>query len=236
MTNPGPWTPDQHQPFPSGTPAGAPASGDPAKKRGGCMKWGLIGLGVLIVLVILAGIFGESDEDAVAVEEVTTSEAPTPTSEPTPEPEPEPEPTPEPTPEPEPEPEVDPVQQQQDELAAAIRDTVDDAQVSFVDNQVNVEFPIADNLTKGFIISGAQRDTLDILKAAKASQWENGRPWVVIAGSFMMVDQYGNESESVILRATYSPETMDKINPDNMRSDNVWQVADESFVHPELRK
>ena len=155
MPSNGPWTPDQRQSLP-GTPQGGGTNGgvppqEPGKKTSGCLKWGLIGLAVLVVLVVIAGIFGSSDEEeAVAVEEVTTSAAPT--SESAAESEPEPEPSPDP--EPEPELEVDPIQQQQDDLADAIRDKVNDAQVSFRDAQVDVTFPIADNLTRGFIISG----------------------------------------------------------------------------------
>lgn len=236
MNSPGPWTPDQNGP----TNPGYHQPGQPypppeqPKKKFGCMKWGLIALGVFVVLIVIAGIFGNSDDESVAVEEVTTSAVPT--SESAAEPSPTPEPTPESTPEPEPEPEVDPVQQQQDELTEAIQDKVENAQVSFRDSQVDVTFPIADNLTRGFIITGAQADTIDILKAVKDSGWQGGNPWVVINGTFNMVDAYGGESDDEILMLTYSPETMQRVNPGGLQNDRVWAIADESFVHPELRK
>jgi len=229
MSRPGPWSPDQRQPDTGPSPAGTTAT--ETKKRGGCMKWGLIAFAAMVILGIFGSITGITDTEPTAVEETTTSAAPEPTTEPAPEPEPTPQP--EPTPEPPP---VDPVQQQQDDLADAIRDEVRDADVTFTDNQVTVVFPISDNLTRGFIISGAQGDTIDILKAVKESGWQGGTPTVIIGGTFNMVDAYGGESIDEILSLTYMPGTMQRVNPDGVQHDRVWQIADERFVHPELRE
>lgn len=78
MTNPGPWTPDQYQAATTGPYLGGPPSQVPVKKKGGCMKWGLIGLGVLVVLAIFGAIFGESEDGATVVEESVSSIVPVP--------------------------------------------------------------------------------------------------------------------------------------------------------------
>lgn len=43
---------------------GFAAPQQPQKKKGGCMKWGLIIAGVLVVIVILSSLFGGDSEDA----------------------------------------------------------------------------------------------------------------------------------------------------------------------------
>jgi hypothetical protein len=51
--------------------AGMPGPPPDAKKKGGCLKWGAIGLGAIVVLVILAAVLGgggDSTDDATNVE------------------------------------------------------------------------------------------------------------------------------------------------------------------------
>lgn len=116
---------------------------------------------------------------------------------------------------------------------SAIKEALPDATVQDLGDQLNVTFPISDNLTKGFRIIGAQSDTLDIIKAAKQS----GYPGTVyIEGTFPMVDAYGAESTDSIIFLTYSPETVARIQPDTIPQDKIWDIADTAGIHPEMRK
>lgn len=116
---------------------------------------------------------------------------------------------------------------------SAVKEALPDATVQDLGDQLNVVFPISDNLTKGFRIIGAQSDTLDIIKAAK----DSGYPGTVyIEGTFPMVDAYGAESTDSIIFLTYSPETVAKIQPDTIPQDKIWDVADTAGIHPEMRK
>lgn len=45
-------------------PAGQPPADAPQKKKGGCLKWGAIIIGVLIVISIIAGLGGSDDENS----------------------------------------------------------------------------------------------------------------------------------------------------------------------------
>ena len=56
---------NQHQPLPQ-TPQG--------KKKGGCLKWGLIVGGILLVLGILASLFGETENTSAPVNEEDQSD------------------------------------------------------------------------------------------------------------------------------------------------------------------
>ncbi|MGX1598569.1 hypothetical protein ACWIDS_16085 [Dietzia maris] len=73
VTNPGP----QYQPQQPGQPY--PPQEQPKKKRGGCMKWGAIIIGVLVALFVITGLAGGFDEseEATGDQSTTTSaEAP----------------------------------------------------------------------------------------------------------------------------------------------------------------
>lgn len=84
MTNP------QYQPQQPGQPY--PPQDQPKKKRGGCMKWGLIILGVLILIAVIASVAGGGGDDTDGTADTTTTQPATPATdeaEPAAEPEPE---------------------------------------------------------------------------------------------------------------------------------------------------
>jgi hypothetical protein len=58
---------------------------------------------------------------------------------------------------------------------------------------------------------------------------------VQFAGTFSMQDIYGNVSEMVVIRASYLKETIQKINWDNFLNENIFTIADSSYVHPDFR-
>lgn len=99
-----------------------------------------------------------------------------------------------------------------------------------------MKFKIADNISAGTIRTGAQNDTLEVLRAAQQSA---GGDSVTVSGEFPMKDQYGNTADKQILLVNYSADTLRQLNlgDDGMLADRVWDVADASprFVHPELQ-
>lgn len=104
-----------------------------------------------------------------------------------------------------------------------------------LDSGLNVDtrFEVADNFSKGLIKSGAQRDTVEALQAALAEHPEAQTVWVF--GSFPTTDQYGNSDTGDIVQAYYTIETIEKINFDNIDPANIWAVADNAILHPDIQ-
>jgi hypothetical protein len=100
-------------------------------------------------------------------------------------------------------------------------------------DEVTAKFAIGDNFTEGLIKDGARFETIDILKYAKAT-YPNASQ-VTVQGSFPMKDAYGNTSTDVILNVTYLRSTLDKINFSGVDKDQIWEIRDFGFVHPELQ-
>lgn len=103
------------------------------------------------------------------------------------------------------------------------------------DGLIYVRFAINDNLTDNLRRYGAKADVLDILEqVSHSSPYYSG---IDILGTFSMVDQYGNISESVVISLYYSRETIERINFENMLTDNVYAIADNvGMIHTEFRE
>lgn len=99
-----------------------------------------------------------------------------------------------------------------------------------------VTFSINDNLTESFIVTGVQSDIADILKTVSQSGLVPGLQSITISGTFVLVDQFGNNSEDVVVRATYSRATIDKINWGNFLYTNILNIADDIYIHPDLQR
>lgn len=108
----------------------------------------------------------------------------------------------------------------------------DGLKVSTSSGAVLATFDLADNLTDGMMATGAQMDTMEILKAVKEHIGDYER--VFVQGSFPMTDQFGNTEDSVILDLLYVKTTVDKINFDGIDPDAIWEIRDGGEVHPEL--
>jgi hypothetical protein len=100
---------------------------------------------------------------------------------------------------------------------------------------ITANWAINDNLTKNLLIFGARQDVVDVLKTISQANLSLDYQLIQFAGTFSMVDAYGNVSESVVIRASYFRETIQKINWLNFLNDNVFVIADSSYVHPEFR-
>ncbi|MEX1095339.1 MAG: hypothetical protein WED34_04785 [Planctomycetales bacterium] len=98
---------------------------------------------------------------------------------------------------------------------------------------VTVRFAIDDNLTEGYIKSGAKVDIVAILKAVQASGFSYRT--VTVAGSFSMADKLGNASEDEVLRVTYQRSTVERINWSGFDNDNLYDIGESVWLHPAFR-
>lgn len=98
---------------------------------------------------------------------------------------------------------------------------------------IKIVFTINDNLTNGMIKTSSKIDIRDILKAVQSSGYDYSE--VVIFGTFPLVDKYGNSEESTVLKVSYTPTTVNKINWQNFLYDNVYEIADSAWLHPTFR-
>lgn len=101
-----------------------------------------------------------------------------------------------------------------------------------------VEWPINDNLSGSMIKTGAMMDTVDILRAIHESGVEY--QLISLAGTFALVDKFGNSSESPVIWLDMSKETMSKINwtdktfVDSLLYKRLPEIADRLKYHPAI--
>lgn len=184
----------------------------------------MIPVGLLALLVVIS-VLNPQPQQAAAPGQPSTQEATTPASQLTQTEAPQPTQEPQPT-------------QPPQTVEATLRDKLGDRLMAVDTEGANttVKFKIADNISAGTIRTGAQNDTLEVLRAAQQSA---GGDSVTVSGEFPMKDQYGNTADKQILLVNYSADTLRQLNlgDDGMLADRVWDVADASprFVHPELQ-
>lgn len=99
-----------------------------------------------------------------------------------------------------------------------------------------VQFAINDNILDSFIVSGIQSDIVDILKTVDQSGLVPNYKNITVSGTFVLVDKFGNESEDIVVTMFYYRATVDKINWDNFIFTNIFDIADQRFIHPALQE
>ena len=104
-------------------------------------------------------------------------------------------------------------------------------------SEIVVTFAGQDNFTDDMIKRSIQMDIVNVLEAIHKSGTPLPYNFVAVVGTFALVDEYGNAKEANVVIATYSRDTLDKINWDNFLTDNIYTVADQDtlFLHPVLR-
>jgi len=102
--------------------------------------------------------------------------------------------------------------------------------IEYEDNSIQVGFTINDNLTNGWIKSGAKYDIAKILKAVQSSGYDYSE--VIVIGTFSLTDKFGNSEESPVIRAKYTRNTINRINWQGFLPDNVYDIADSVSLHP----
>lgn len=102
------------------------------------------------------------------------------------------------------------------------------------DGDLMLQWTINDNFGENLILRGAMLDVVNMLK--QISQNPSPYPYQTITfdGSFLLVDQFGNSTEERVILASYTAETIQKINWEGFLTDNIFIVADSSFIHPAL--
>ncbi len=194
----------------------------------------LVACGVLSFFVSL---FSDSatpgaDEPTAVVEEVAEVTEET-TAEPTNEPEPTelPVPTDEPT-------AIPATLSPEEALTAAIvaalgsgnRDVDRVASVIDDDGRIEVDWAINDAFSENLTQGSAQLDATNILRAIS----ESGYPYdfVLMRGTFPLVDQFGNTEEQKVVELFFEQATADQINFDGFDYRNVYDIADSAQIHP----
>jgi len=116
----------------------------------------------------------------------------------------------------------------EDELGPSNREDVERVTVIFEEDTFYIKFAIQDNFTAEWIRQGMANDTLTILAIID----NNSIPyeWVVVEGTFPLVDAFGNVREATVLVATYSRATIGQINFGG--TVQVFAITDEPvFIH-----
>ncbi len=105
--------------------------------------------------------------------------------------------------------------------------------IQVIGKNIQVYFTVNDNLTKGMVKSSAKINIVDILKAVQSSGYDYSE--VTIFGTFSLTDKFGNSEESMVVQATYTRSTINRINWKNFLYDDVYDIADSVRLHPAFR-
>ena len=104
----------------------------------------------------------------------------------------------------------------------------------YYQGEVTVQFEIDDNFTTGLVATGAKQDTIAALQAAKAKYPDYKS--IVVMGSGLTVDKYGNKDNSYLFSVRYTRDTVEKIDFDNSALIDIWDLRDAGMVNPDLDK
>lgn len=96
-----------------------------------------------------------------------------------------------------------------------------------------INWALDDNLTMEFIGSGARSDATEIVRALHNSGIDY--TYVILSGSFSLVDEFGNKNEANVFNLTFNKSTIEKINWENFLTDNIDNIADDAFIRTELQ-
>lgn len=91
-----------------------------------------------------------------------------------------------------------------------------------------------DNLSKNFMLKGAYLNAKDIIQSVYAIAGDKITSYQFLF-NFPLVDAYGNEEDGKVLSFDISKETVEKINWDNITTDNLISLSENVFMHPDLK-
>jgi len=105
-------------------------------------------------------------------------------------------------------------------------------------SDLEVYFSAQDILTKDMTIFGIKKDIVDILQTIHQSNTPIQYEYVVVIATLPLVDVYGNSNEREVVIATYSRETLDKVNWEKFLTDNVYKIAlqENLFIHQAIQE
>ncbi|MBO0729300.1 MAG: hypothetical protein J2P57_08575 [Acidimicrobiaceae bacterium] len=99
-----------------------------------------------------------------------------------------------------------------------------------------INFDVGDNLTAGMIRTGVAMDVFDM--AEKINESGVSYQKLIFWGEGPLTDAYGNTEDGLLFRATFTNDTVQRINWDSFVSswDGLEQLADGFvYLHPSLR-
>ncbi|CAD2078232.1 hypothetical protein JEOAER750_01866 [Jeotgalicoccus aerolatus] len=101
---------------------------------------------------------------------------------------------------------------------------------------VSVTFEGRDNLTLNMVKSGIYENMSNILFSLKELDYEFID--ITLMAQLPLIDQYGNEELSVVMRGNYDSTILENINPDNKYTvmDNIPNIALNWYEHPAMSK
>lgn len=108
-------------------------------------------------------------------------------------------------------------------------ETVEDSQPAVFILNMN------DNLSKNFMLKGAYLNAKDIIQSVYDVAGDKISSYQFIF-NFPLVDVYGNEENGKVLSFDISKETVEKINWDNITTDNLISLSENIFMHPDLKQ
>ncbi|MGP5396024.1 hypothetical protein [Arthrobacter rhombi] len=94
------------------------------------------------------------------------------------------------------------------------------------------QFPVTDHMTKRMVSLDAKDDAVKILKAVRDNVPSYTK--VFVQGSFATTDDYGNETNPMVINASYGKATVDKINFDGIDSGTIWTIRDGGKINAGL--
>jgi len=98
--------------------------------------------------------------------------------------------------------------------------------------RIEVRIALNDNLTVDMVRWGAYRDVLEVSEGLyKAGFTEHE---FYFFGSLPLVDVYGNSSEETVLKASLSPDTLARINWEQVLIEDFPRIADSFDLHRAL--
>ena len=101
------------------------------------------------------------------------------------------------------------------------------------DKDVIVEFKVEDLLFMSITKFGLKQDIVKILYVVRKSRINY--QYVTVIGYFPLKDVYGNIKEGMVVSATYTKDTVDKINFSHFDTDDIYVIAEDYYLHPDLR-
>lgn len=104
-----------------------------------------------------------------------------------------------------------------------------------VDGIKEITLNANDNLTKNMITTGMLYDSKEFFKAICDDEEVQSLNGISLIYQMVLVDKYGNESDSPVLLLTLTLETMNKTNWDRFLYNDFPEVADIYYISPILQ-
>jgi len=99
------------------------------------------------------------------------------------------------------------------------------------DGSITIKFAIDDSPIASWLITETQLDITEVAKELCKARYCDG---LAMIGTFSMVDIYGNISENIVVSVYLSKSTLSLINWNNFSYRDIYNIADELFLHPDF--